>query len=426
MAEAKQQAKPMTTLLQDDVDLPALDVSSIPKKLLPVLDVNRSEPLRLVKVDPLAILKIVKHSRENFPSSVNGQLLGLEIDGVLEVTNAFAVPTFLGSEEDMTEYQLEMMQCLREVNVDSSSVGWYQSTRLGDFMHRPLLDVQASYQAATPNSNSSVVLIHDTTRSEQAGNLSLRAFRLSQAYLDLAKDGKFTTQELADKGLTCGSILEELPVHVEVSSLSSVLLNELQWPAGAEQDLLESLQRPSSFNVKQRAKRMADLSAVADDADASIETLDGGLSGLLPTRPTAYLSRPMCTNALDLNQSQNDPTLLSRQLEAVGELIDDHIRFAHQWVYWKRGEAREKNRRQQFVQRKAQSNAARVARGEPAEPEPTEDELDKMFKVLSEPTRLDTLLNTANLDLLTKGVAQSRGPALTKMFMAQGLHGGAQ
>ncbi|KAJ1895644.1 hypothetical protein LPJ66_004462 [Kickxella alabastrina] len=420
MAGTTKQSKPMTALLNEQSELSAFDSSAIPKQLRSVLDVEKVSALTLVKVDPLAILKIVKHARESYPTSVNGQLLGLEVDGVLEVTNAFAVPTQPGSEEDMTNYQIEMIQCLREVNVDSSSVGWYQSTRLGDFMQQPLLDVQASYQIS-PN-NSSVVLIHDTSKSEQAGNLSLRAFRLSQVYQDLAKNGKFTTKELADKGLTYGNILEELPIQVETSALSKVLLSELQWPTNAEQELLESLQRPSSFNSKLRAKRMADRSAISDDTESS-DALDSNLSGLLPTRPTAYLSRPMCTNALDLSQSLNGSGSLSRQLEAISELIDDHIHDANQWMYWKRGEAKENNRRQQFVQRKATSNAARVARGEQPEPELSEKELDRMFKTLPEPSRLDALLNTANLNLLTKGVTQSRGPALTKMFMAQALQG---
>ncbi|KAJ2696137.1 Eukaryotic translation initiation factor 3 subunit H, partial [Coemansia spiralis] len=171
-----------------------------------------------------------------------------------------------------------------------------------------------------------------------------------------------------------------------------------------------------------RTKRLVDRSTVADDADAGADSMDGGLSGLLPTRPAAYLSRPMCTGALSLGQGQTEPGLLSRQLETIGDLLDKQTQQAHQWIYWKRGEGKDKHRRQQFVQRAAQGNAARVARGEAPEPELTEAELDKMFKSLPEPSRLDTLLNTANLDLLTKGITQSRGPALTKMFMTQGLH----
>ncbi|KAJ2362517.1 hypothetical protein H4S01_004742 [Coemansia sp. RSA 2610] len=421
MAETKS-AKPMTALLHDDSELPAFDVSSIPKALRSVLDVDSPTTLRLVKVDPLAILKIAKHARESYPTPVNGQLLGLEVGGVLEVTNSFAVPTQPGSDDDMTNYQLEMMQFLREVNVDSNSVGWYQSTRLGDFLQQPLLDVQSSYQQSSPTAGSSVVLIHDTAKSEQAGNLSLRAFRLSPAYLELAATGRFTTAELAAKNLTFASILEELPVQVEASKLSAVLLNQLQWPTDIDHELRESLQRPSSFNAKLRARRLADRSAVADDSETGADALDAGLSGLVPARPTAYLPRPMCSSALDLSQGQSGSASLQRQLEAIGDLIDDHVHGAHNWMYWKRGEAKEKHRRQQFVQRKTQANAARVARGEKPEPEPTEQELDRMFKLTPEPSRLDALLNTANLNLLTKGITESRGPALTKMFMVQGLH----
>ncbi|KAJ2826125.1 hypothetical protein IWW50_001276 [Coemansia erecta] len=430
MAETKHQTKPMTALLHDNNDLSTFDASAIPKRLLSVLDVEQTTPLELVKVDPLAVLKIVKHSRESYPTPVNGQLLGLEINGVLEVTNSFAVPTQSGadSSDDAANptynYQVEMMQFLREVNVDSNSVGWYQSTRLGDFLQQPLLDVQASYQLSAPASGSSVVLIHDTAKSEQAGNLSLRAFRLSQTYLDLAKAGKFTTQELADKRLTYANILEELPVQIESSKLSGALLGELQWPSGTEvqHELLESLQRPSSFNAKLRAKRLIDRSAIADDTEMTNDSLDGNLSGLLPTRPTAYLPRPMCSNALDLSQGQTGSASLLRQMESIGELIDSHIQDSRDWMYWKRGEAREKNRRQQYVQRRAQANAERVAQGKNPEPEIAEKDLDKMFKVLPEPSRMDALLNTANLNLLTKGITQSCGPALSKMFMVQGLH----
>ncbi|KAJ1948677.1 hypothetical protein EC988_005078 [Linderina pennispora] len=411
-ADSKNQAKPMTALLNENNDLGAFDISAIPAHLASVLDIETTKEVTSVKVDPLAVLKIVKHSREAFPTSVNGQLLGLEIDGVLEVTNAFPVPTQPGSEEDMTNYQIEMIQCLREVNVDSSSVGWYQSTRLGDFMQQPLLDVQASYQASP--SSSSIVLIHDTAKSEQAGNLSLRAFRLSQKYLDLAASGKFTTEELATKGLTYGNILEELPIEIESSNLASALLAELQWPGGSvQQELLDSLQRPSSFNARLRARKLADRSAIADDAES--DSLSS-LSSLLPSRP-AHLARPFCTNALDLT-----PSGVTRHLETIGELIDEHIHDANQWMYWQRGAAKEKYRRQQYVQRRKNANAARIARGEKPEPEETDKELDKMFRTLPEPSRLDALLNTANLNLLTKGITQSRGPALTKLYMAQGLH----
>lgn len=38
------------------------------------------------------VLKIIKHCKENLPSLVTGQLLGLDFDGKLEVTNCFPFP----------------------------------------------------------------------------------------------------------------------------------------------------------------------------------------------------------------------------------------------------------------------------------------------------------------------------------------------
>ena len=49
------------------------------------------------------------------------------------------------------------MRRLRAVNVDHLQVGWYQSTYLGSFVNRTLLDSQFSYQSSI---EESVVLIY--------------------------------------------------------------------------------------------------------------------------------------------------------------------------------------------------------------------------------------------------------------------------
>ena len=49
------------------------------------------------------------------------------------------------------------MRRLRAVNVDHLHVGWYQSTYLGSFVNRTLLDSQFSYQSSI---EESVVLIY--------------------------------------------------------------------------------------------------------------------------------------------------------------------------------------------------------------------------------------------------------------------------
>lgn len=56
-----------------------------------------------------------------------------------------------------SQYQLQMMRCLREVNVDDNSVGWYQSTSMGNFMNQSLIEHQFEFQQAL---NKSVLIIH--------------------------------------------------------------------------------------------------------------------------------------------------------------------------------------------------------------------------------------------------------------------------
>ena len=58
-----------------------------------------------------------------------GQLLGLDNATTLEVTNCFPFPSRVENEESSesgADYQIEMMRYLRDVNVDSNTVGWYQ------------------------------------------------------------------------------------------------------------------------------------------------------------------------------------------------------------------------------------------------------------------------------------------------------------
>jgi hypothetical protein len=45
----------------------------------------------------------------------------------------------------LSAYQLDMMRCLREVNVDNNTVGWYQSSVLGSYQTQEMIDTFISY-----------------------------------------------------------------------------------------------------------------------------------------------------------------------------------------------------------------------------------------------------------------------------------------
>ena len=72
-----------------------------------------------------------------------------------------------------------MMRCLRMVNVDNNTVGWYQSSVAGNFLTQEFVDSQYAQQREVA---SSVVLVCDPVRTIQ-GKLALKAYRLTREFM---------------------------------------------------------------------------------------------------------------------------------------------------------------------------------------------------------------------------------------------------
>lgn len=166
--------------------------------------------IKEVQVSALAVMKIIKHSSQTFPVVATGSLVGLDVNGTLEVTNCFPfpiveVPASENSQHDPpgslaaamprakqnTTYQSEMIKMLREVNVDANNVGWYTSTNMGNFINSQTIENQFFYQKEL--NERAVSLVHDVSRSAQ-GSLTLHAFRLSPAFMTAYREGKFTIE----------------------------------------------------------------------------------------------------------------------------------------------------------------------------------------------------------------------------------------
>ncbi|CAN6901702.1 unnamed protein product, partial [Brassica oleracea] len=202
-------------------------------------------PLRVVQIEGLAVLKIIKHCKEFAPTLVTGQLLGLDVGSVLEVTNCFPFPVRDDDEEieaDGANYQLEMMRCLREVNVDNNTVGWYQSTVLGSYQTVELIETFMNYPGA----------------------LALKALKLSDSFMELYRGGNFTGEKLREKNFSWMDIFEEIPIKVSNSALVSAFMTELETDAPVSQgdyDRLHSSTTPFlENNMEFLIKCMDDLS----------------------------------------------------------------------------------------------------------------------------------------------------------------------
>merc|ERR1711915_80068 len=181
--------------------------------------------INVVQLEGLALMKIIKHCHEEGAGNTEvaqGVLLGLVVDDRLEITNCFPFPRH-ADDVDEEDYQLEMMRHLRKVNVDHLSVGWYQSTQLGNFITTQLLESQFSYQTSI---EESVVLIYDPIKTAR-GFLSIKAYRLTPEAISVVQERDYTPETLKKMKLGYENLCQEIRVVIKNSHLVNTLLCEL-------------------------------------------------------------------------------------------------------------------------------------------------------------------------------------------------------
>ncbi|CAI0448544.1 unnamed protein product [Linum tenue] len=315
-------------------------------------------PLRVVQIEGLVMLKIIKHCKEFSPALVTGQLLGLDVGSVLEVTNCFPFPIREEDEEveaDGANYQLEMMRCLREVNVDNNTVGWYQSTLMGSFQTVELIETFMNYQE---NIRRCVCIIYDPSRSSQ-GVLAFKALKLSDSFMELYKTNNFTGEKLREKNLSWVDIFEEIPIKVSNSALISAFMTGLE-----------------------------------DDT---------------PVTQCDYDRLQLSTNPF-----------LERSAEFLIECMDDLSMEQQKFQFYHRNLSRQQSQQQTWLQKRRAENMARKAAGD--EPLPEEDPSNPIFKPIPEPSRLDSFLITNQISNFCNQINGVAGQNFSRLYLMKALH----
>jgi translation initiation factor 3 subunit H len=321
------------------------------------------ERLEVVEIDGLAVLKIVKHCKEYLPQLVTGQLLGLDFDNMLEVTNCFPFPSRpaegeMGEDYDDSEgaeYQIDMMRSLREVNVDNNTVGWYQSTYLGSHITENLIATQYNYQESIPKC---VCLIFDPLKTAQ-GNLALKAVRLTDSFLALYKGGEFTLDSILKSGVCAEDIFEELPIQVRNSNLIKAFLLQMD-----------------------RSQIKRSVSADVEDS--------------LTTNP-----------------------FLEKNLECLIESIDDLSQESSRFQYHQRALSRHTATQNGLLAKRKAENEQRRRQGLP--PVSEDDLSTSMQKPPPEPSRLDSLLFNTQISNYCQQINQFCGQSFNKHFLINAL-----
>jgi len=325
-----------------------------------------SEPkdqLNLVEIEGLAVLKMVKHCKENLPQLVTGQLLGLDYDSTLEVTNCFPLPTRTETEADeyenaengLVEYQMDMMRALRDVNVDCQTVGWYQSTFLGGHITEELINTQFNYQENIPKC---VCLIFDPMKTTQ-GHLALKAVRLTDSFLALYKSNEFTLDSILKAGVCAEDVFEELPIQIRNSHLIRAYLLQMD----------DSQQKRQSPDV------------------------EGGAT-----------SNPF----------------LEKNMECLIDSIDDLAQESARFQYYQRALGRHSAQQSGILAKRKQENEQRRRQGLPPL---SDDDLtnNPAFKPLPEPSRLESLLLNTQISNFCQQINQYCGQSFNKHFLINAL-----
>lgn len=347
-------------------------------------------PLNSVQVEALVVMKIVKACSASFPTTATGSIVGMDLNGTLQITNCFPFPTADISTSDSHPndhmaasniaaaaprskanviYQNDMIKCLKEVNVDANNVGWYTSANMGNFINTSLIENQFHYQKEA--NERTVALVHDVSRSSQ-GALSLRAFRLSPTFMAAYKEGKFTTENMQKSKLTYKDILIELPIIIHNSHLLTAFLHQI--PAEPPK---EELEIPASLTELSSNNPGNPLYPNLDSLDLSIDP---------------YLERT-CDQLLDS--------------------IETHYTELNNFQYFQRQLAREQTKVTAWKTKRAAENATRVAQKLAPLPE---DEWERLFKLPTEPSRLEGMLNAKQVDQYSRQVDGFTASITSKMF----------
>ncbi|KAI0067730.1 hypothetical protein BV25DRAFT_1896724 [Artomyces pyxidatus] len=344
---------------------------AIPASMSKLIDIEAEIPITSVQLDGLVVSKIIKHSSESHAPNVHGLLLGLDLDGTLEVSNSFPLPHNVGDEDDKStknagRYQASMLRSLKEVRADDSVIGFYQSTTMGAFFSHTLVDTQAIHQDKLRHGG--VVIVHDISQTTR-GNASFRAFRLSKEFLDAYRKSSFNARS---HRLTFASILEEVPLKIRTNALLSAFINTLTEPH------ISTIPEPHP-------------------SDAFSSAL-----------PPSY-------STLDLGNAA-----LTSNLEHVIESMDQYKTEEGNLAYHLRQIAREKARADSYLTKRKEENASRVAQG--LAPLPEED-ISRMFKIPAEPSRLESMLILGQVDAYAKTLEGTSGTSLVKMYAAKASSG---
>jgi translation initiation factor 3 subunit H len=109
MATSMAAALAATLPAPQNAPAPAAPVhDAIPASMSKLIDIEADISIQTVQLDGMVVSKIVQHSSTSHHNNVHGLLLGLDLDGILEVSNSFPLPHSSNDEDDKSTKNISL------------------------------------------------------------------------------------------------------------------------------------------------------------------------------------------------------------------------------------------------------------------------------------------------------------------------------
>lgn len=308
-----------------------------------------------VQCDGLAVMKMVKHCHE-------------ESQGNMEIAQG----ALLGLAEGN---RLEITNCFpfpksTDENVDEEEYQLAMMRRLRrvnvDHFHvgwyqssdvgnfLSLTLLESQYHYQT-SIEESVVVVYDTQKSA-GGFLTLKAYRLTPQAIAMYKDGDFTPDALRQLKIGYEKLFVEIPIQIRNSPLTNIMMLELQ----------EMVQEEEGSHF-----------------------LDLGTAGVLENHIRAMMDR-----------------------------VDELYQEASKFNKYQQTVMRQEQDKHRQLNKLAQENASRIAKGESTVPE---EEILKQFRPLPVPPRLNPMIISGQINTISQHINQFCSQSLAKLYLTQAL-----
>lgn len=179
------------------------------------------ETVKVVRLEGLALLKIIRHCDTAVVDSVSGTLCGVANKSTLEITDSYRFPNNI----DDVAYQKDMLRTLGALGADNYNVGWYRCAFYSEYLDRDIALQSFKFQTEIP---FSVLLVYDPIATRH-GRLAVQAFRLKDKITQQLKENStIGCEAIVSQRITTNEIFEEIPIVFHNHPLIHGFLFELR------------------------------------------------------------------------------------------------------------------------------------------------------------------------------------------------------